>query len=33
MRFVLKQVQNILFWTGDWEAIAIIELVKGLFIF
>lgn len=32
MRFILKQVQNVLFWTGDWAAIGIIELVKGLFI-
>lgn len=31
MKFILKQVQNILFWTEDWEAIAILEAVKGLF--
>ena len=32
MRFILKQVQNILFWTGDFEEIAIIELIKGIFV-
>ena len=27
-KFVLSQVQNVLFWTGEWKAIAIIEGVK-----
>lgn len=31
MKFILKQVQNVLFWTNDWEAIEILEAVKGLF--
>ena len=31
MRFLLTQVQLVLFWTFDWPEIGIIELVKGLF--
>ena len=27
-KFVLKQVQNVLFWTGDWKEIMIIEGIK-----
>lgn len=28
MKFILTQVQHVLFWTNDWEAIAIIEAIK-----
>ncbi|GEM_PF-4326925 len=29
LAFILKQVQNILFWTNDYYASAIIEVIKG----